>query len=455
MINFVETTLLKFQLAFFLILLVCSYASAQKVVAILGSGTAGLSVAHSIHLKHPEASVLVFEKESKAGGNAQTVTVLNKEGNSVQIDLGAQYFAVPKWNVFTQFVNEVLGPKAYKSESVKNSLHIQQEGKNKPLLITPLGARLRGEKVKNLLQFKRFNDAAYNMFRNKVKRSFVTVEQWVNSLDFEQDYQVRVIYPFLASTMGVSIQQVKSFSAREVVNMFAFRKPKASNKFHVVVGGMGRLLESCAAQLEKSGVQFNYNSCIQSLEKKADKWLVHYRVAGVEKVQWVDFVVLAMHADQAMKIMEDEKSFETIHSKLKHLTYYEVKIALHTDATYVDLKKPAFLTVNCNSDFSNVASTMNLGMISKRLKGYYKSWVNDQELQRLQSSGKLIQSGTFWLPYLSLDFSKNLQEVNAEFAHFNNVAFAGAWTAGFDTQYNAVVSGKRAAEKCDEFLKIK
>lgn len=427
---------------------------AQKTVAIIGGGMAGISAAYHIHQKHPDAKVYVFEKARKAGGNAQTVKLKTNEGDSTAVDIGPQYFASSQWEAYLQFLEEMLGSDAYSYESMNGTLLIQRPDEKKPVLVSPLGMRLRGEKMKKLLKFKRFNKEAYLLFQGKVKRSFLTVEQWVEGLDFDVSFKQEIIYPFLAASLGTTVREIKQVSARDVAKLFAFRKPKANNKFHIMVDGMGTLIERCAKKLEQSGVGIQYNAAIQNVQRKIDKWVLTYENNGVKVSTSVDFVVFATHADQTRKLIQEETSLQSIADELKHLTYFEAKIAIHTDATYVNLDKPAFLNIYTDKNNELLGSTMNLGMISERLDGYYKSWVTGQQLEKLKKNGKLIHETTFWHPLITTDFIKHLNEAKDIVSKIPSIYFAGGWSEGLETQNSAVISGKHAEEKFAAFLKL-
>ncbi len=415
---------------------------------------AGISAAYHIHQKHPDAKVYVFEKESKAGGNAQSVSLRSINQGNTLVDIGPQYFASSQWEAYLQFLEEVLGPKSYSYESMAGTLLIQRPDEKNPVLVSPLGMKLRGEKMKKLLQFKRFNKEAHLLFQGKVKRSFLTVEQWVSGLDFDSSFKAEIIYPFMAASLGTTVKEIKNVSARDVAKLFAFRKPKANNKFHIMVEGMGTLIERCAKKLEQAGVGFQYNAAIQRVWCKDDKWFLSFEHNGVKVTSSVDFVVFATHADQARKLIQEEPSLQDVADELKHLTYFEAKIAIHSDATYVNINKPAFLNIYTDSNNELIGSTMNLGMISKRLSGYYKSWVNAEQLEKLKKDGKLMHETTFWHPLITTDFIRHLNQAKDLISKIPTIYFAGGWSEGLETQNSAVISGKHAEEKFAAYVQL-
>ncbi|MNJ90961.1 protoporphyrinogen oxidase [compost metagenome] len=435
------------------ILSVCSFA--QTKVAVIGGGIAGVSGAYFVSELDSTAQITLFEKEEKLGGNAQTVSVRNKEGKMVQVDAGPQYFVEGPWDDYIAFLNKTLGPNPYTSESMAGTLLIQREKESEPVLVSPLGMKLRGEKLGKLLKLKRFNKEAYDMYQHPEKWKGISIETWVNGLRFDESYKNEVLYPFLAASLGTTIPEIKTTSAVDIVKLFAFRKPKASNQFKVMTDGMGTLIQRVGEKLDSSQVSIQCYSPVRKVVRSNDKWLVTYVSNGSEETLLFDFVIFATHADQAGKLLQSEPSLNEALQSLKHLTYFEAKIALHTDPGFVNPQKPAFLNIFTDSSNQLVSSTMNLGMISKRLDGIYKSWASAEAIDELKRSGRLLHVTTFWHPLITTGFMSQLELLHKQISEIPSLYLSGGWSEGLETQNSAVISGKRAAEKYKTFLEMK
>lgn len=430
----------------------CTLSFSQNKVAIIGGGIAGVSGAYFISESDPKAQIILFEKEAKLGGNAQTVSVKNKEGKLVNVDAGPQYFVEGPWNDYIAFLTKTLGPDPYQTESVAGTLLIQREHQEKPVLVSPLGIKLRGEKLGKLLKFKRFNKEAYAMYQNPDKWKGITIENWVKELKFEETYKNEIIYPFLAASLGTTIAEIKKTSAVDIVKLFAFRKPKASNKFKVMTEGMGALIQRIGEKMDPEQISIKCSSPVTKVVRSKDKWLMTYSSNGTEQTELVDFVVFATHADQTAKILKSEPSLSELTKSLKQLTYFEAKIALHTDSSFVNTKKPAFLNVITTDSNQLVSNTMNLGMISERLNGIYKSWLSADAIEQLKKSGKLLHVSNFWHPLITTDFIAHLGTLHKQVNEIPSLYLSGGWSEGLETQNSAVISGKHAAEKYKAFL---
>ncbi|TSJ47594.1 FAD-dependent oxidoreductase [Fluviicola chungangensis] len=433
-------------------ILLSLHSFSQTKIAIIGGGMAGVSGAYFIFEMDSSAQIILFEKEEKLGGNAQTVTVKNKEGKLVNVDAGPQYFIEGPWDDYIAFLTKTLGKNPYEYETLRASLLIQREKEPNPLLVSPLGLKLRGEKLSKLVQFKRFNKEAYAIFKYPGAWDGITVETWVKGLDFEESYKNEIIYPFLAASLGTTVPEIKTTSAVDIVKLFAFRKPKANNQFKVMTDGMGTLIQRIGEKMNSNQVTIKCSSPVSKVVRSKEKWLVTYSYNGEEQTELFDFVVLATHADQAAKILKTEASLTEAIQSLKHLTYFEARIALHTDSTFVNKDKPAFLNIVTDSSNQLISNTMNLSMISKRLNGIYKSWLSKDAIEDLRKSGKLLHVTSFWHPLITTDFISQLEILHKQIAKVPSLYLSGGWSEGLETQNSAIISGKHAAEKYRTFL---
>ncbi len=443
--------------AFFTItlILLCYKTHAQVKVAVIGGGMAGVSCAHYISKFDSSAKIILFEKESYIGGNAKTVEVRNANNQFVKVDVGPQYFVEGPWDDYIAFLNETLGPNPYAYESMTGTLLIQTTGIKKPHLVTPLGMNLRGELLDKLTKFKRFNTEAYKVYKNPEKWEGVSIEKWYDQLRFPKKFKRTIIYPFLAASLGTSITDIKTTSVLDIVKLFAFRKPKASNKFHVMTDGMGTLIQRVGVELQKNGVEIKTSSPVYQITKSDTKWLVSYKNNAVEYSELFDFVIVTAHADQTAKILSNEQSLSNAVKTLKELKYFEAKIVLHKDASFVNKNKPSFLNISTNKQNEILSSTMNLGMVSDRLNGIYKSWLTQDDINTLTASGKLLHLTSFYHPLITTEFVDNLKILHKQIKPIDNLYLGGGWSEGLETQNSAVISGKHALDKYKDFVKEK
>ena len=187
---------------------------AQTRIAVIGGGMAGVSATYHLQEYDSKAKITLFEKEPVLGGNAVTVDVPNSKGTLVKVDAGPQYFASKEWEEYQDFVGKTIGLRdTVKFESVGGSLVIYQDIAKNPLIATPLNGKFRKEKLRNLLKFKRLNEKAYELYQNADKNAGLTIEKWVETLGFDDDYKKRIVYPFLGASLGISVDEIGKMSA--------------------------------------------------------------------------------------------------------------------------------------------------------------------------------------------------------------------------------------------------
>jgi predicted NAD/FAD-binding protein len=428
------------------------FSQSPHKVAIIGGGMSGISAAYHIHEIDPQASITIFEKEKLLGGNAKTILTTNAKKEPVQVDAGPQYFTEGPWDEYLKFLKANGVYDERKTSEFVGSISIQNEGSKRPILITPLKGSFRGEKLGKLLNLKKFFDISHSVYNNPNSKHQKAIGSWVRDLDMNLEFKQQVVLPFLAASLGTTISEIKQTSTADIVKLFAFRKPSSKSTYKVMHEGMGTLIQRIGKNLEEQHVQIRCESPVKGLDMQADgKALVSYSHADVTKDEAFDFVVIAVHADQAAKLVKEDIELSLVYSVLKEFEYFKARIVLHSDPTLVNKERPAFLNVLTTIDNQIAANTMNLGMVDERYEGIYKSWLTEELALKLKLNGKFIHEEIFWHPLITPQFNQSLLKLNKLTDGIKGLCFGGGWTQGLETQETAVVSGIKAAEKYRRF----
>lgn len=447
MINLKRLSLALFSI---LLLINCSTLFSQnstRRVAIIGSGTAGLSSAHYVLSNISGVQITVFEKEEDIGGNASTVFI-NQSNSKIPVDIGAQYFTDGAWD---QFINLLKSYQLISDTSVYEfnaTLAIFNQGRTATNFISPKGLNKRGEKIANLRQFYRFHKAAHQLY-SKGETSASTVENWLNSLKLSMEFKQNVALPFLANSIGVSIEKVKELSAFELVKVFAFRGPSNKQFFYVHKKGLGETLNSLADSLEKKGVMFKSSTLVKSVVLVDQT----FKLTTEKSTEEFDFVIFATHPDQAAELLMKDEGLAVLRNVLLQFNYTKLNAVLHKDPSFIFRDKPSFLNIQTDSvtgEFLN--STQNLALISEQFDGIYKSWFSEKDLEYVMKNGTYLSSKSFYLPLVNEEYTDALHDLYKNSSLFPNIFFAGSWSEGVDNQENAVKSGEKAALKCRKFF---
>lgn len=436
-----------------LILSICQIANAQEPirVAIVGGGMAGVSAAHHVLALDKNVEITLFEKEHNLGGNARTIEIKDNSGKTISIDAGPQYFEDELWTNYITFLKSY---NLFNEDEIYNfagSAVIENEGAEKPDFITPKGLNFRGGGLGKGMQFLKFFKAARKVYQGKTEYAS-TVNEWLNDLKLKDEFKKTIALPFLASTLGSSVEQIKICSTKDIVKLFASQKAMKKSDFRVFQKGMGTLIQEVGVQLEQKGVHIIRNAEVKNVKAIFNQYSIDYN----EVEEMFDFVVFATHPYQAGMILEKDQTFSEITSVLKQFEYFQTSIVLHRDSSFVHQDDVSFMNIKTSQVTHSVnSSTMNLVVVNPEWKGFYKSWMTEIDLEKVRSSGAFIHQEKFNHPLITPQFHaylltlKRLEEAQPQ------LYFAGGWSEGLETQETATNSGKKAAEKVKRFLESK
>ncbi|MFN5909836.1 MAG: FAD-dependent oxidoreductase [Bacteroidota bacterium] len=424
---------------------ISQYNSTRKV-AVIGGGIAGVSAAHYILENDSQTEVVLFEKEKILGGNAKTVMVSNAFGDSIKVDIGPQFFTDDTWQQYITLLNhyDLISPEIL--NEFRGTFVIYKNDSVHPTFISPRGLLKRGERIKNLRQFYLFYKSAFRLFSSQ-EDSDLTVNEWLAMNEMSESFKNEIALPFMAATKGTTVNALKELSANDLVKLFAFRGPLEKKTFYVLNDGMGNAVQVIGDSLVSKGLDIKYNSPVRSIKKNGEKLTVTTDQGDSD----FDFVVFAVHPYQAAKMLSDDSSLTELKTILNTFEYEEVQIVLHRDSSYA-FPKRSFLNITTDSDNSVLTSTMNLSCIHRDYSGIYKSWMKDEDVNKVMENGTLIDLQVFEHPMNTPQFNRSLEKLYSVSSKFPNLYFAGGWTEGHETQDAAVRSGEKAAFKYRKLL---
>lgn len=429
-----------------------SQSQNKTKVAIIGGGMAGISAAHYIHAFDPDADLTLFEKQSTLGGNAKTVEIRNARNETVAVDAGPQYFTEGPWDEYIHFL-KIYGQ--YKEDEISEfpgSVVIQHEGGKRPLLVTPLNGSLRGESLGRLLRFKKFYDTAFKVYKTSTEGNISFLGDWVKKMEIDEAFKKEVVLPFLAASLGTTVCNIKKTSTGEIVKLFAFRKPSNQNTFKVMHRGMGTLIQNIGDALQKSGIHVLTQAPVQKVEYRGGGlYGVSYLYGKETRRDDFDFVVSAVHANQAYQLLKNDTNFSPISAILRQFEYFRARIVLHRDSSLICREKPSFLNIITTTEHQILANTMNLGMIDARYAGIYKSWLTEELCAKVKANGSFLHEEVFYHPLITPYFNASLMNLRRAVAEQKGLFLCGGWTQGLETQETAVVSGIKAMERYKAF----
>lgn len=433
-----------------LLVFICQFAKAQEPirVAIIGGGMAGVSAAHHVLELNNNIDVTLFEKEKSLGGNARTIEIKNNLGKTISIDAGPQYFKNKLWPNYISFLKSYNLFNENEIYNFAGSAVIENDHSKEPDFITPEGLNFRGGGFGKGMQFFKFFKAARKVHLGKSEYA-PTVGDWIINLKLKDEFKKKVALPFLASTLGSSVEQIKSCSTKDIVKLFASQKAMKKSDFRVFKTGMGTLIQEVGAQLEQKGVNIILNAEVKNVKRTSTSFTLAYN--NVEET--FDFVIFATHPYQAGKILENESSFLAITKTLKEFEYFQTSIVLHRDSSFIHQEEVSFMNIKTSQTTNEVySSTMNLAVVNPEWKGLYKSWMRKDDLEKVKSSVAFIHQEIFNHPLITPLFHEHLIKLKQLEMNQSQIYFAGGWSEGLETQEAATNSGEKAAEKVSLYI---
>jgi predicted NAD/FAD-binding protein len=314
-------------------------------IAVIGSGISGLSAAWFLKNEH---SVVLFEKQNRFGGHANTSTV-NYNGNTIDVDTGFIVFNY-KTYYHLQRLFLALDVKVKKSEMSFGVSNKEIEYSSVAPFVN--WNFLSGRYLKMLWEIIKFNRIA----KKEEINSEVTLDSYLNSYNFSQYFRRNYIYAMAGSIWSCTIDEAKSYPAKSFIDFFKHHgllQVVNHPQWYCVDGGSKEYVKKITQMLNTKSVN------VTKVEKTENGVKVCYD--GGEEM--FDKVIIATHANEAFEI--------TGNKVLSGFRYSKNLAVLHKDSSLMPKNHKTWASWNYVSDSSrNLCLTYwmnNLQNIDKSL----------------------------------------------------------------------------------------
>ncbi len=311
-------------------------------IAIVGAGVSGLVAAH---LLHPHHDVTLFEANGYAGGHTNTVRV-ETAGGTWDVDTGFIVHNDRNYPCFHRLlarlgvaaqpaemsfgVSDAAGAFEYNGASPNGLYAVRRH------LVTPWFQRM----VADLVRFNREARALLREHRDPA-RPGPSLRAWLEELRFSRPFVERLIVPQASAVWSADPRQLWSFPARFLAEFFdnhgmlGFRdRPR----WQTIAGGSRRYVEAIVRPL---GARVRLATPIRTIARHAE----HVEVAPLRgEPERFDHVVIAAHADQALRLLADPSERER--ELLGAFPYQRNDVTLHTDRALLPRRRRAWASWN-------------------------------------------------------------------------------------------------------------
>ena len=405
-------------------------------IAVLGAGISGLGSAYILSKKH---EVDLYEKEDRLGGHART-TMVQDEDKIFGVDTGFLVFNHPTYPLLTKLFKEL-------------NVKIENSDMSFAFWDKDINRAYNGSSLKGMFAQKRnlFSLTHYKMIKDILdfnKKANEDLKECNSNLDktlgeyikdYSNAFKQRYILPMGAAIWSTPSNEMNNFPARTFLTFF---------KNHGLLG-----VSTHHQWLTVSNGSINYVNKIKN--KISGKIFVNSDVIKVQREEngiflihrngnktFYDKVILALHAPQALEILENptQKEIEI----LSAFKYKENSAVLHNDNNilYPNRKMYAawnYTSSNTQNSFVTLTYWINTLQNLKTKKDYFVS------LNETQNINNVIEKISYEHPQFDSTAIK-MQSRKDEICGHNNTYFAGAyWRYGFHE--DGLLSATKVASK--------
>ncbi|WP_327070557.1 FAD-dependent oxidoreductase [Kitasatospora sp. NBC_01250] len=277
-------------------------AGGPRRVAVVGSGVAGLTAA--FRLQRAGVAVDLFEGEDRLGGHAHTQRAVGADGRAVALDTG---FLVHNERTYPHLV-ALFGELGVATRPSDMSMSVRCEGcgleyagaRGAAGLLARPSALLRGRYLWLLGEVPRFHRRARRLLADP-RSGDPTLREFLAAGGFSRYFAGHFVNPLVAAVWSCAPDLAGDYPARY---LFAFLhnhgllSVTGSPPWRTVVGGSRTYVERIAERLSA----VHRGAPVRSVRRHADA--VALTTADGRRHQ-ADGVVIATHADQALRLLAD------------------------------------------------------------------------------------------------------------------------------------------------------
>lgn len=320
-------------------------------IAVVGSGISGLSAAWLLSQRH---NVTLLEADSRLGGHSHTVDC-RVDGASVAVDTGFIVYNRLTYPNLTALFDHLNVPTAESNMGFAVSLadgRIEYSSNGALPMLGSLRNLADASHWRMLRDIVRF-------FRTAASQAcglgdHVTLGQFIADQGYSQDFVDRHLLPSAGAIWSAPPRQMLDYSARAFLTFFdnhGLLKFVDRPQWRTVVGGSREYVQRLLADRHVRAL----TGCrVTRIERLKDAVTLHAENGFQETF---DHVVVAVHADQALTMLDDPAPDER--RFLQAFRYTRNRAVLHRDETFMPRRRWLWSSWNYLSDADTSASTVS------------------------------------------------------------------------------------------------
>lgn len=307
-------------------------------IAVVGSGISGLSAAWLLSQHH---RVTLFEADNRPGGHSNTVDAPTAAG-TVPVDTGFIVYNEPAYPNLSALFDHL----GVATQATEMSFAVSLDGGQ----LEYSGTDLRGlfaqrgnllslrfwSMLRDLVRFYRQAPADAERF------GLIPLDSYLDARGFGKAFREDHLYPMAAAIWSTSAARVGEYPTEAFVRFCEnhhLLKLSGRPAWRTVTGGSARYVERLTAAL---GQGLRLDQAVTEVKRDAEgAWV---RTEGAAAAQRFDQVVIATHADQALRLMPDATALEK--RVLGAFDYSRNRAVLHSDPALMPQRRAVWSSWN-------------------------------------------------------------------------------------------------------------
>jgi uncharacterized protein len=390
-------------------------------IAVIGAGISGLGAAYLLSSKH---TVDVYEKEPRLGGHART-TMVHEEEKSFGVDTGFLVFNHPTYPLLTKLF-EKLGVKIENSDM---SFGFWDTLSNVAYNAQTLGGLFFQKKnlfslshYRMIIDIFRFNANANRDVDTDSDALNQTLGEYLQS--YSEVFKERYLVPMGAAIWSTPSEEMNAFPARTFLQFFknhGLLGVSTQHQWLTVSGGSKNYVEKIVQHISGEVIT---SSDVTSIRRLANGIaLIH----SDNHISFYDKVILALHAPDALKLLEEPTSFEQ--EILGAFSYKANDAVLHNDQNALYPDKKIYAAWNYKNGGRPNAVTLSYWL--NRLQNITSNKEYFVSLNETDTLTHIIETISYEHPQFDTQ-AIAAQKRHSEISGVNHTYYAGAyWRYGF------------------------
>lgn len=411
----------------------------RRQVAVVGSGVAGLTAAYVLQRA---CDVSLYEADDRLGGHAHTHDVAGRDGGVVRVDTGFIVHNERTYPTLLRLFRElgVATQDAEMSLSVRcRECGLEYAGaRGAAGLFARPSAVLRGRYLRMLAEIPVFHRAARGALASgRAERQ--TLGEFVRARRFSAYFVTHFVVPLVSSVWSCAPETAMRYPAAYLFRFLQHHGLLAvtgSPQWRTVSGGSAEYVGRVGKQL----TAVHTATPVRAVRRGADRAEV---TADDGTVRDYDAVVLALHPDQALRVLADATKDER--RVLGAFRYSRNETVLHTDSSVLPSARGA--RASWNYSLPSCAAPADKVQVSYHMNRLQRLDAHEDYLVTLNSPEAVAPDRVLArMVYEHPVYTPESVRAQADLPRLNTAvtAFAGAYH-GWGFHEDGCLSGARAA----------